>query len=404
MRRLDEALSDLVESRQADGPDYVIDALRRRLAGEPEPVAVPRRTGMDTAANRWPGPLIAATAVVAALLIAVPILWLRPGDDTTSAGQAPVTTTSLTPATTMLPTPTVVATTTAASSRLEKAPLQLGDEIAFSQSADTLWARDGEGNIAGYRDGVWQAIPALPAAASDVAGTLDGPVWAVASNDLWYLEDGAWRALPEARSVEPENVELDGDTGIVWMLSPAGLYMWDGMGVSLAGSLPNGVILDDFVVAGDRTIWAARNNFYLPWMDRLVRFDESTGTWVSVRPLGGTDDLPATVAVTPGGDVWVATRSPESAPVPSALELAYLDTAIDRWVTYRLPGGPASDIVADDEVVWFKQKDVARFDGEAMTVFSPGGTLDNLGLGNDGTVWVTIRYERNGLYRLVIDE
>ena len=38
-------------------------------------------------------------------------------------------------------------------------------------------------------------------------------------------------------------------------------------------------------------------------------------------------------------------------------------------------------------------------------MFSPGGgMLDNLGLGNDGTVWVTIRYERNGVYRLVIDE
>ena len=49
MRRLDEAMSDLIERRRAEGPDHLIDALRRRLAGEAEVIALPRRTVMDSA-------------------------------------------------------------------------------------------------------------------------------------------------------------------------------------------------------------------------------------------------------------------------------------------------------------------------------------------------------------------
>ena len=62
-------------------------------------------------------------------------------------------------------------------------------------------------------------------------------------------------------------------------------------------------------------------------------------------------------------------------------------------------------MVADDEVVWLQSTpELIRFDGETAVEFSPGGWLDNIGLGNDGTLWVTIRYEHNGIYRLVIDD
>jgi streptogramin lyase len=417
MRRLDEALSDLVARRQAEGPDHLIDTLRRRLTGEAEVITLPGRPDLDTARtrSRWRGPLIAAGALAAALLIALPILWLEGGDQTTSADGASAPTATAPPPTNVAPTTTVVPTTPVLSSHLEPALLQLGDEIGFSQSGDTLWARDGDGRVAGYRDGEWQALPSLPDRVSDVAGSIDGPVWAVTKSSLWYLDDGEWQtlpeemALPEELEIELEKVEVDRATGVVWVLSGADLYRWDGIEMSRAskaGSSREG-ILDEIVVAGDGTIWGARSNFYFPWMDRLARFDKDVGAWVSVRPLGGTQDLPAAIAVTPGGNLWVELPDPEALQSdPTGFALVHLDTTTGEWTTYRLPRG-GGDVVADDGVVWFHGdgfSDLIRFDGKTIAVFSPGGWVDNLGLGNDGTLWITIRYERDGVYRLVIDE
>ena len=120
---------------------------------------------------------------------------------------------------------------------------------------------------------------------------------------------------------------------------------------------------------------------------------------MSVRPLGGIEDLSASVAITPGGNLWVALTDTEG-----ELVLAYRDVATSRWATHRLlrEGG---DMIADEEVVWLQSTpELIRFDGQTLAVFSPGGWLDNIGLGNDGILWVTIRHEDNGIYRLVIDE
>jgi len=432
MRRLDEALSDLVEGRRADGPDHLIDALRRRLAGEAEVVALPMRTDIDTTRtrSRWRGPLIATAALAAALLIALPILWLGAGDETNSTDRAPAVaattepsttvapSTTLTPATTVTPMITVTPATTVLPSHLEPAPLQLGDEIEFSQSGETLWAWDEDGRVASYRDGVWQTHRPLPGL-GDIAGTRDGAVWAVTTGNtenLWYLEEGDWRVLPSAVTFlgpETDLVEVDSATGAVWVLSGGRLSRWDGVGMShysQAGSSPERT-LDDIFIAGDGTIWGARANPYHPEDDGLVRFDEDTG-WVSVRPLGGTEDLPASIAITPGGNLWVRLPDPAAPQLdPTGFVGVYLDTVTGEWTTYRLPdgsGGVVADkgvVWADGEVVWWQQSDLFRFDGHTIAVFAPGGgMLDNLGLGNDGTVWVTIRYERNGVYRLVIDE
>jgi hypothetical protein len=404
MGRLDEAMSDLIELRASEGPDHLIDALRRRLAGDAEVIPLPRRAHVDTSRVRITrrGPLIAAGALAAALLLAVPILWLGGSDETASVDPAPVPTTVAPPTTTAIPLTTAIQTTVLAS-HLEPAPLQLGDGIGFSQSGDTLWAWDGEGGVAGYRDGLWQTLPPLPDAVRDVAGTLNGPLWAVTDRGLWHLEDGEWQnisqeALPVDLGIDVARVEVDG-TGTVWVLAGADLYRWDGIEMTQLGSDPEETILDDFVVAQDGTIWGGRSNFYFPELDRLVRFDLDTGAWVSVRPLGSIEDLPASVAITPSGNLWVALTDAEARPV-----LASLDMATGEWATHRLHQG-GFDIVAGEEVAWFQStSELFRFDGETLAEFSPGGWLDNIGLGNDGTLWVTIRYEHNGIYRLVIDE
>ena len=260
MRRLDEAMSDLIERRRAEGPDYLIDVLRRRLAGEAEVIVLPERTDVDRPRTRslGRGPLIAVGALVGALLIAVPILWLGGGDES-SVGATPAPTVAALPITTVAPATTITPTTVLAS-HLEPAPLQLGDEIGFSQSGDTLWAWDGEGGVAGYCDGAWQTLSPLPDAVRDVAGTLNGPVWALTDGSLWYLEDGDWRTLPQEAALPIEmgidvaRVEVDA-TGIVWVLVGADLYRWDGIEMTQVVSAPDGSILDDFVVAGNGTIW-----------------------------------------------------------------------------------------------------------------------------------------------------
>jgi len=405
MRRLDEAMSDLIDRRRADGPEDLIDALRRRLAGETEVIVLPGRTDSDKRGIRSlrRGPLIAVGALVAVLLMAVPILWLGGGDEATSLGAAPAPTLAA-PPTTTVPPATTVTPTTVLTSHLEPAPLQLGDEIGFSQSGDTLWAWDGEGGVAGYRDGAWQTLRSLPAAVRDVAGTLNGPVWAVTDRSLWYLEDGAWRTLPQEgvlpsdSGIDVPRVEVDA-AGIVWVLAGADLYRWDGIEMTQVVRAPEGSIVDDFVVAGDGTVWGARSNIYHPELDRLVRLDLGTGAWVSVRPLGGIEDHPASVAITPGGHVWVALTDTEGMPA-----LAYLDNGTGKWAVHRVPR-KGFDIVAGEDSVWFQSSsELFHFDGETIAVFSPGESLDNIGLGNDGTLWVSIRYERNGVYRLVIGQ
>lgn len=405
MRRLDEAMTVLIERRRAEGPDQLIDALSRRLAGEDEVILLPRRPDRSTprTQSRWRGLLIAVGALAAVFLMAAPILWLRGGDETTSVGSAPASVAADAVTATVAPT-TILTPTSVIASHLEPAPVQLGGAIGFSQSGDTLWARDDVGGVAGYRDGTWRALPPLPDAVRDVAGTLNGPVWAVSDRDLWRFEDGDWQTLPRGDElpidlgIDVARVEMDAD-GIVWVLAGADLYRWDGFEMEQLGSRPDETILDDFVVAGDGTIWGARSNIFFPQLDRLVRFDPDTGAWVSVRPLGGIEDLPASVAITPGGKLWVALTDSEG-----ELVLAYLDMATGTWATHRLPR-QGSDMIADEEIVWLQSTpELIRFDGETIAEFSPGGWLDNIGLGNDGTLWVTIRYEDNGMYRLVIED
>jgi hypothetical protein len=425
MRRLDEALSELVDSRRADGPDHLIDALRQRLAGGAEVIAPSVRTDVDLARTwmSWPGPLIAAGGLAAAvLLIAVPVLWLAGGDETTSAGEAPALTTTGAPATTATATmastkPIVVPPATPLSSHLEPAPLLLGGEIGFARSGDTLWVWDGDGGVAGYRDGVWRALPPLPDNVRDIAGTMNGPTWAVTRRNLWYFEDDDWWSLPAEAAppaeleFEYEHVEVDPATGILWVMNSAGLYRWDGVEMLQVASSSE-MILEDFVVAGDGSIWSVRNNIYVPQADTLVRVDRRTGAWVSVRPPGDTDDLPSGIAITPEGNLWVGHANPEADPVdPTGFGLARLDTTSGEWVTYRFPLGTERDLVADDDVVWFygAGSKIVRFNGKTAAMFSPGGLIDNIGLGNDGTLWVSMRDvsnpdESGSVYRLVIHE
>ncbi|NQV05144.1 hypothetical protein HQ535_01220 [bacterium] len=170
MRRLDEVLGDLVERRRAEGPDHLIDVLRRRLSGEAEVVALSGRTEMDTTRtrSRWRGPLIAAGALAAALLIAVPILWLGGGDEKTSADGAPASTTIA------IPTTTVATTTTP--------PMPFAFEMTWVQAPTQ--------EAFGVNDFMWSIIEAGPGLVG-VGGVSDRPGEADwTDGSVWVSENG----------------------------------------------------------------------------------------------------------------------------------------------------------------------------------------------------------------------
>lgn len=104
MRRLDRAFDRLASRGRRSDPDVVIDRLEARLAGEPTVVVMKGGLDMDKKEPRVTprrGLVIVAAAMGAALLIALPLIFLRGGEEITVATTTvPDTTTTLPPETT----------------------------------------------------------------------------------------------------------------------------------------------------------------------------------------------------------------------------------------------------------------------------------------------------------------
>jgi hypothetical protein len=349
-------------------------------------------------ARRRPVWVFAMAFIVAVAGIGTTVLVLR-GDEPPVAGQ-PTTPTTL---------------SEAGAAHLEPVPLQLGTVAGFARSGDTLWVWDVAGGIAGYREGVWEGYPALPIRAFDVAGTSGGAVWALTgfdadSSTLWYLEEGVWRQLPGEVQPELEIVEVDEATGILWLTTPGSLLRWDGVEMTSAGSPPRQMVIDEVAVTGDGTVWVSRFNPYFPGSGGLARYHDDTGTWESVRPLGGDRDLHAVLAPTPDGNLWVLLADFRVSELPPAAgALAYFDSTTGEWTIHRLPEEVLGDLAADDEGIWWVRlgieglAGVVRFDGQTRTTYLPQLTVDELGVGADGTLWVSTG-GTVGVNRVVIDE
>jgi len=389
----------------------------------------------DRAPRLVPGWVVAiGSAVVVGLAIGIPALFLLSGDGGVVATRLSVSST-ITPPTTVAaatPSPVSVPVVEGGAAVLESPLLLLDRGVAFARSGDTLWAWDADGGVAAYRDGAWRNLPPLPGNVLDVAGALDESVWALTTEStnpvrstLWYFEEGTWRQFPEEQPVpdperfeDAETVEVDGVTGNVWLHYGEGLQRWDGVEWTSSGNPPIEMVLDDIVMIADGTVWAARYNPWFPELAAgLVRYHPDTGTWESVRPLGGDKDVPAVLAPTPNGNLWVLVADvpewPRDDPTdwtpPSAWVLAYFDSTTGEWTLYRVPDGDPRDIVADDEAVWLTHRPaaseesmVARFDRMTWTNYVLGRTIDSLGIGADGTLWASI-HPINRLRQLVTE-
>jgi hypothetical protein len=368
--------------------------------------------------RRW---LIAATGVATLVVIALVVL-VRSGtgtEPTPSADQGPPVLGGVDRVT-----PTSSPTEEGGSATLERAPVQLGGEAVFTRSGDTLWAWQGEGDgqVVGYRDGEWVSLPPLPGTVLDVTGDQEGPVWAVTrisrsllvpDRAVWSLEDGMWLRIHDERLIDAAQIEVDEATGIVWVATSNDLFSWDEKELIRRESPPQGMVLDSIAVTGDGTVWATRFN---PFFDHLpaglVRYHPDTGAWEWVRPLGGSENVPAVLAPTPEGDLWVLLEDYEG---PVAPVLAHFDSVTEEWTVHALPEGwpwqwshGQGNWTADDETFWVARSSasegarwVLRFDGLEWTTFPVHRTISTLGIGGDGTVWVSYG---GGLYRLIIDE
>jgi hypothetical protein len=303
-------------------------------------------------------------------------------------------------------TPTSVPVVEGGALDVEREPVQLLGEEVFARSGDTLWAwvrEGGDGRIAGYRNGTWVSLPPLPGIVLDVSGDADGTVWAVSTIDrsssnrdhgVWYLENGVWRQLYSEWLTEANAVEVDEASGLVWVVS-SDLFSWDGEELTRRGSPPQEMAIDLIAVAGDGTVWASFfNPFVPPGPAGLVRYHPGTDRWEWVRPLGGDENVPAVLAPTPAGDLWVLLEDYRGEVTPA---LAHLDSSTGRWTVSALPEGATwSDTygpggwAADDEAFWLTwSPSVLRFDGQTWTVSPVHRTIYALGIAADGTVWAS---------------
>lgn len=286
---------------------------------------------------------------------------------------------------------------------------------------DELWAWDGEGNLARYADGEWYRYADAPSAlVTSVAVDGDDGVLVGTDDGLYRLDAGAWTRVVEAPS-GTVTVALDASTGVQWLAGDDGVYRLDGTDVTRLPSPPT-ELTRELAVTGDGDLWASGFSGYLPELGGLGRYHDDTGSWESVRPLGGLDDVPALdLAATPCGDLWAlladwrrGSEARQAQGEPSVeWWLARFDAESQQWTVYdpdlgdRLPGVMA----ADDDAVWLAQDGgfgvpgqdaldgVLRFDGESWTSYAKDGPVQDVGVAVDGSVWMS-SFDRIGVTQL----
>jgi hypothetical protein len=150
----------------------------------------------------------------------------------------------------------------------------------------------------------------------------------------------------------------------------------------------------------------------------LARYEDDTGSWEIVRPLGGDEDVPAKLmAPGPDGDLWVLladwyedwSNRVERGDPAVVLTLAHYDGVAGRWTLYAedLPVGYPGFMAAGRGSVWIDRggegegfdpvPGVARFDGRTWTTYledtpAVDGIAD-IAVAADGTVWYAIEGE-----------
>ena len=382
--------------------------------------------------------LVAVTAAVVLLTIgAAAVLFQGFQEEVTSPtsvtstptiDEITPTTVPLSPTTTIVPETTVAPPNTAIPSVTTPATVSQTPDVLLmgadyvAASAESAWAW-GSNEIWRYDDGAWSPYSAYPSKG-------DGDPYITFGGDtLWMLNDSAVFSFDGEELVElpaiPSGIgslAVDPNSGTLWA-SGENLYRWDGEEWTNVGHPPNWLGSDwgyvgGIVVTDDGSVWAAGLFAWIPENGGLARYDDTTASWETVRPLGGDEDVPAwSMATSPDGDLWVMlskwSRRWETATALPEWVLAHRDGDTGEWTVYDedLPEGFPLVMAADNDTVWLTAGSsvgnfepiagVLRFDGRTWTHYlwdtDVTDTFDDIAVAPDGTVW----YTQNGaLYQL----
>ena len=299
-------------------------------------------------------------------------------------------------------------------------PPVLWTQVWFETAGDSTFAWN-DNEIWRYSAGEWSPLAAAPAGSTWDLAYASGTLWAITGSGMQYLETDTWHHLDAPGLIQAWRIAADPGNGIVWVSTGKDLYRWDGTEMTKAGHPPNypdadgevgGGYVEDIAVTSDGSVWAAGLYGYVPWLGGLARYDDATGSWEVLRPLGGDGNVPAwLLAPTPDGDLWVILadwfedwQGREAAGEPTAvLTLVHHDGATGEWSVYdeELPEGDLFAMASGGDVLWLavggEQRGIARFDGRTWTTYLEDipidDTVDDIAVAPDGTIWYTINGE-----------
>jgi hypothetical protein len=175
---------------------------------------------------------------------------------------------------------------------------------------DTLWAWS-ENEIWHYPGNEWSIYAIAPTRFNlhnlDMEFALD-TLWVTDGYRLQYSKGGAWQIAWQVVPGSPPvglRIDVDNQSGIVWMTTGDNLYRWNGEVMTDVGrpSIPN---IGDIAVTGDGFLWSSGWDLFVPNFGGLASYDDANSTWEMVRPWRKDEDVPAhDLATTPKGDLWV---------------------------------------------------------------------------------------------------
>lgn len=259
----------------------------------------------------------------------------------------------------------------------------------------TLWGTGCAGGLFRSVEGAWQRVPSDGPVGGSVAVDGHGDVWVARLREHPdYSVDGfgisrydgiTWTSWSVSDGLPSDTVEaivpVDGQ---VWVGTTDGLAVYRGGSWDAFPGAEIGMEGVGSIAVADGQVWVAGSSGQF---GRIARFDGDT--WRPVAGANGFGEVGPhpSVAVGEEGTVWAAS---------DGSGLFRLDG--DRWVQ-EASSGPRPDlfqvVASSSEDVWatgdgYQGRDgVWRLDDGTWTTFPglPGGTLNQLAVGPEGTLW-----------------
>jgi ligand-binding sensor domain-containing protein len=147
---------------------------------------------------------------------------------------------------------------------------------------DTLWAWS-ENEIWRYSGSEWSIYATASTSFPyylDMEYALD-TLWVADGYRLQYYQGGVWQIVWQVVPGSPPvglRIDVDDQSGIVWMTTGDNLYNWNGEEMTDVGhpSIPN---IGDIAVTGDGFLWSSGWNPFVPRFGGLASYDDANSTW-----------------------------------------------------------------------------------------------------------------------------